>query len=278
MAILAGCSEGTVIRSVPPGAALSVNGRPVGVTPTVFEVPHGEWSPPYTIRLEKDGYTPTEAELSTQVAKGRVFGLIFTAGVLGLFRGPSTFYDSYEFRLSEQSSDAEKTTTRVPRTVFVARGTLPPGTFDYIGEIRAGSSWYGSGDKALDLLATEALRMGADAVIDAENWWRPVPFSWAAPFAGGRAVRLKKRCRIVPGEVDGGYFPRDEYSKDEALAALPACDFGHAGAEPDKQTKPTVSKQAEPVSQQPCTTDQILTMKKTGLSDEQIKKACADVR
>lgn len=90
--LLTGCAEGVRVQSYPSGAALSVNGRLIGETPTVAWVSRAEWTGrgiPY--RAEKDGYEPAEGTFDVCVSGGRVTGGLFTLGFSLLFKPPRTF-------------------------------------------------------------------------------------------------------------------------------------------------------------------------------------------
>jgi len=57
-------------------------------------------------------------------------------------------------------------------------------------EVQVGKKFYGGHDDALMVeLATQANRVGADAVIKFHEWRAPSKFSWAAAKAGGMAVK-----------------------------------------------------------------------------------------
>lgn len=85
--LLSGCAERARITTVPHGARVFIEGNEVGVTPYILTVPRKEIRDiPY--RLELEGYRPVEGTLRRGIAPGRVFGAIFTAGILYIFRSP----------------------------------------------------------------------------------------------------------------------------------------------------------------------------------------------
>lgn len=73
-----GCSDVLRIRSTPPGAAVQMDGRPIGYTPTQYSIGRFEtW--PNQVRFERQGYRPMTVPLKTERAIGRViaFGWLF---------------------------------------------------------------------------------------------------------------------------------------------------------------------------------------------------------
>lgn len=85
--LLSGCAERARIASVPSGARVFIEGSEVGVTPYILTVGRSKIRDiPYRIELE--GYRPVEGTLRRGVAPGRVFGAIFTVGILYIFRSP----------------------------------------------------------------------------------------------------------------------------------------------------------------------------------------------
>lgn len=81
--VLSGCSESLVIRSVPPGAQVILDGNPVGITPMVFETKEPK---PMTYRIEAEGFPAAEGSVTTRLAPGRVVGAVFTLGIVALAR------------------------------------------------------------------------------------------------------------------------------------------------------------------------------------------------
>ncbi len=95
-----GCSEETLVRSTPPGAAVYWGDREIGTTPTPFVVKRAEWRDDFTLRLEHDGYQPATVIVPTHIAKGRVTGGIFTLGLVWLFKRPTTLPDRVDVPLT----------------------------------------------------------------------------------------------------------------------------------------------------------------------------------
>jgi uncharacterized protein YbjQ (UPF0145 family) len=74
--------------------------------------------------------------------------------------------------------------------VVVGQGTLPPSVdYEVVGTVRAkAQSGYDSIETMFPLLADEARKIGANAVMSAQGGRRPTAISWAAPFAEGTAI------------------------------------------------------------------------------------------
>ena len=71
--LAAGCATSQTVNlaSQPPGAEVSVDGRPVGMTPTVFtdKASDGHY---YKVLLTKPGYQPREVTLKQEESHGMV--------------------------------------------------------------------------------------------------------------------------------------------------------------------------------------------------------------
>lgn len=83
LALTAGCSEQLLIRSVPPGAQVSLNGTPVGTTPMVYQTRDPV---PLAYRIEAPGLPAAEGTVSVRPAPGRIVGTVFTLGILAACR------------------------------------------------------------------------------------------------------------------------------------------------------------------------------------------------
>ncbi len=77
--------------------------------------------------------------------------------------------------------------------IFITQGTLPSGVeYDVIGLVKANArKGYDNVESLYPLLALEARKVGANAVIEAYGGRAVSAFSWAAPFTGGTAVKVK---------------------------------------------------------------------------------------
>ena len=90
--------------------------------------------------------------------------------------------------------------------VKVSQQALPP-RVDYtvIGTVRANSSTGYSGPEALyPLIADEARKIGANAVMSAQGGRSPSAWSWAAPFVEGTAIWVEDEDDLK--ELDGKFY------------------------------------------------------------------------
>lgn len=85
-------------------------------------------------------------------------------------------------------------------TVFVSQATIPDGiTYKVLGSVQADAKvGYDSVDKLYPLLAIEAKKIGANAVVNAKGGRRVTAFSWAAAYVDGIAVKVED-----PGKLKG---------------------------------------------------------------------------
>lgn len=76
--------------------------------------------------------------------------------------------------------------------VLVLDGPLPATVrYEFIVQLKVREGGYRSSEENQDrALAKRARAAGADAVIDVKRWRQPAGWSWAAPHADGRAVRI----------------------------------------------------------------------------------------
>ena len=81
--LVCGCTEQLVIRSVPPGAQVTLNGSPVGTTPMVYQTRDPV---PLSYHIEAAGLPPAEGTVATPLGPGRVVGAIFTLGIVAACR------------------------------------------------------------------------------------------------------------------------------------------------------------------------------------------------
>jgi hypothetical protein len=93
---LVGCTSTVLIHSLPEGATVSVDGKPVGVTPCKVEASTGE---PIWVRL--DGYYPRQFFLK-EIKEEIVY-----MGSYGTYGGGSHVQDTYSIKL-EPDPDAKK--------------------------------------------------------------------------------------------------------------------------------------------------------------------------
>lgn len=117
-----GCIETTSFRSVPSGAAISVNGQPIGVSPATFQVPSTRLSAntAFQYRVEREGYRPAEGEFRSLTSSGRVVASVFTFGVMSIFRGTQILPDAIDVELqplwaSREPRPAQSVAVRLQR-------------------------------------------------------------------------------------------------------------------------------------------------------------------
>lgn len=99
-AILNGCTQAIVFRSDPPGARVSLNGDFIGITPSRYEIPERPLPEVLNYRVERGGYLPQEGQIRPVFGVGRLFGAIFTLGIVYVFRNPYLYKAHYDFALS----------------------------------------------------------------------------------------------------------------------------------------------------------------------------------
>ena len=90
-----------MIRSSPPNAHVYAGNTLLGVTPLRYTVTREEYRKgDLVVRVEREGYRPTEGRLWTRVCPGRVVGGIFTLGILFIFKGPTCLASVQDFPLA----------------------------------------------------------------------------------------------------------------------------------------------------------------------------------
>jgi uncharacterized protein YbjQ (UPF0145 family) len=84
--------------------------------------------------------------------------------------------------------------------VFITEANLDKMFYKTVKDIKVSKKTYGSVSEMLGALAEQALKVEADAVINVRTWHSPSGFAWAAPHAGGMAVKLTEAGRkALPG-------------------------------------------------------------------------------
>jgi len=63
--------------------------------------------------------------------------------------------------------------------------------------------FYGGTDEGYADLADKAGKLDADAVVEVHQWRAPSGFAWAAPHAGGLAVKWTPEGRRLAEGLDG---------------------------------------------------------------------------
>lgn len=121
--------------------------------------------------------------------------LIFTVAI-GLFLGAC----------STQSASTVMTQTALPAwtgPVFISQETIPADIkFELVGSVKANArAGYDNVASLYPLLAIEAKKMGANAVINAKGGRRVAAFSWAAAYVDGMAIRVEdpELLKTLPG-------------------------------------------------------------------------------
>jgi len=77
--------------------------------------------------------------------------------------------------------------------IFIIQTSLPSGIqHEVIGQIKANArTGYDSVESLYPMLADEARKVGANAIVDVYGGRTVSAFSWSAPFTGGTAVRVE---------------------------------------------------------------------------------------
>lgn len=108
MLVLTGCAETVRIASSPPGATVYVNGNKIGKTPVTYSENRPSVPRPYTI--EYRDRTVREGVIGVHRVRGRIVGMIFTAGIFAIFRGATVFAPEQidiAMMFREDNADAE---------------------------------------------------------------------------------------------------------------------------------------------------------------------------
>jgi len=124
----------------------------------------------------------------------KTFALILTAFVGQALLGCSTLVTSHAITPSTAAWNGP---------VFVSNAPLPPGIeYKVMGSVEADARvGYDRVTALYPLLATEAKKLGANAVISAKGGHHVTAFSWASPYVSGIAIRVDdlQRLKGIPG-------------------------------------------------------------------------------
>lgn len=114
--LLCSCSETLRLKSAPSGASIYINDKHVGETPVTFATSTGDrMRGPWRYRVTYRDAAIGSGEIETRVSRGRIWGAVFTAGILMVFRSPRVFVaDEIVFK-------------------FVPPTETPPGYFSQVG-------------------------------------------------------------------------------------------------------------------------------------------------
>lgn len=271
-----GCTENVYMRTTPPGAKLFVNNREVGVTPLEFHAPSKDMpSARFPYRMELTGYRATEGTLTSRVSVGRVIGSILTFGILAATRGVHVFAeDEVEetlYPLAAVTADVDGVALGMAHTrkVFFTTApldSLPPKSYVFIRDLYTEFDWVMAGTSlCLEEMASDARKIGADAVFEVQTRQRFAPY-WGSPVkptATGKAIALVNPCATKG--ISGEFRPADEADTPQNRALSARCEDGDTVRSNGATPKGNGGK---------CSVEQVLTMKATGLSDEQVKAAC----
>jgi hypothetical protein len=128
--------------------------------------------------------------------------------------GRSMNYEAAEVERMERVGSVPASAAPAPAPVAEAATASSCGTFlsekeidrtfyTTVREISVYHGWYGSGVQLYGALAKKAQSIGADAVINVHTWHSPKGFSWAAPHAGGIAVKWTAAGRAALPGLEG---------------------------------------------------------------------------
>lgn len=81
---------------------------------------------------------------------------------------------------------------RTSGPIYLMTSTVPTEIgYEVIGHVKANArAGYDSVESLYPLLAEEARKVGANAVVEVQGGRAPSAFSWAAPFTGGTAIKI----------------------------------------------------------------------------------------
>ncbi len=263
------------MRTIPPGAKLSVNGNYVGVTPVDFTVSRHEINTgPLDYRLEADGYAPADGQFPVVVSAGRIVGTVFTAGILAAFKGFHVFeHDDMTVALQPSTWTSAPASAGEPRPkspkIFITTAplkSLPAGSYLWVKDIEISRHFYGNYTGLFDEMAVEARGAGADAVFAVEKHMHTSMVAWAVPRVTGKAIVIKDPCALKG--ISGDVYPREEADTPDNLPVTARCETGQ-GTQPR-----TAAGQPARGALVQCTVEQVLSMKNAGFSDQQIRAAC----
>ncbi len=88
---------------------------------------------------------------------------------------------------------------------FITEKSVDKALYTTIKDIKVSKKWYGSTEEMYGDLAAKAREVGADAVINARTWHSPSGFAWAAPHAGGIAVKWTEAGCSGPSRVGASF-------------------------------------------------------------------------
>ena len=103
-------------------------------------------------------------------------------------------------------SDKGQTAEAHNQPVCLLKTGLPANiSYTVLGNIQGGSEGYDRVGEIIPLMAQEARKLGADAVINMETGRKVGLFAWSRPYGTGTAVRVKNKadlnCASLGGEL-----------------------------------------------------------------------------
>jgi hypothetical protein len=88
-------------------------------------------------------------------------------------------------------------------SIFISEKDIDKSLYSPIKDIKISKKLYGSTADMYGVLAEQARKVKADAVINVRTWHSPSGFSWASPHAGGLAVKWTAAGRRALPSLEG---------------------------------------------------------------------------
>jgi hypothetical protein len=106
---------------------------------------------------------------------------------------------------SSEASSAQSAPSSSPIScqTFISEQDVDKALYKAMKDIKVSKKWYGSTSEMYGYLAEKAHKVGADAVINVHTWHAPAGFAWAAPHAGGLAVKWTEAGRKALPSLKG---------------------------------------------------------------------------
>ena len=108
--------------------------------------------------------------------------------------------------VSSSTVDYVSVSEQTKGPIFITSTDLPEGLdYEVIGVVKANARQGYSGVQSLyPLLADEARKVGANAVINTYGGRAVSAFSWAAPYTGGTAIKIKNADKLKA--INGQFY------------------------------------------------------------------------
>jgi hypothetical protein len=94
-----------------------------------------------------------------------------------------------------------------PCGIIVTEERVPTSWYTPVKKVKWSKGWYGSNSVGFEKLASEAAKLGADAVVQAVASHGPTAWSWASPKAEGLAVKWTAEGREKAGTIKAECYP-----------------------------------------------------------------------